>query len=125
MSVESRYAVRSVTRNARRTALSIVGIGIGVALALFMESVNRGRDELFARVGATSGAGHVRVVPAGWRARRDVRMRLADPDGALAAARALPGVEAAAPRARAQALLASAWPASRAARLEPSKALRS
>src|SRR5512138_2236083 len=104
MSVEARYAVRSVTRNARRTALSIVGIGIGVALALFMESVNRGRDELFARVGATSGAGHVRVVPAGWRARRDVRMRLADPAGDLAAARALPGATAAAPRARTQAL---------------------
>ncbi len=106
MSVESRYAVRSVARNARRTALSVIGIGVGVALALFMESVNRGRDELFARVGATSGAGHVRVVPAGWNARRDVRMRLADPGGALAAARALPGVTAAAPRARAQVLLA-------------------
>jgi len=106
MSVETRYAVRSVTRNARRTALSIVGIGVGVALALLMESVNRGRDELFARVGATSGVGHLRAVPAGWRAKRDVRMRLADPEGALAAARALPGVEAAAPRARAQVLLA-------------------
>ncbi len=101
MSVESRYAVRSVTRNPRRTALSVAGIGIGVALALFMETVNRGRDELFARVGATSGAGHVRIVPAGWRERRDVRMRLADPEGDLAAARAVPGVEAAAPRARA------------------------
>jgi len=106
MSVEARYAVRSVTRNARRTALAVLGIGVGVALALFMESVNRGRDELFARVGATSGSGHVRVVPGGWRARRDVRMRLADPDGALAAARALPGVTAAAPRVRAQSLLA-------------------
>ncbi len=106
MSVESRYAVRSVARNARRTALSVVGIGIGVALALFMETVNRGRDELFARVGATSGAGHVRIVPAGWRERRDARMRLADPEGDLAAARALPGVEAAAPRARAEVLLA-------------------
>lgn len=106
MSVEARYAARSVTRNARRTALSIVGVGVGVMLALVMESVNRGRDELFARVGATSGAGHVRIVPAGWRARRDARMRLADPAGALAAARALSGVEAAAPRARAQVLLA-------------------
>jgi ABC-type lipoprotein release transport system permease subunit len=106
VSVEARCALRSVTRNARRTALSVLGIGVGVALALFMESVNRGRDELFARIGATSGTGHVRVVPDGWRARRDARMRLADPDGALAAARALPGVTAAAPRARAQALLA-------------------
>ena len=63
------YAVRSLGRNARRTALSIVGIGIGCALALFMESLNRGRDELFARMGAYGGAGHVRIVPDGWRER--------------------------------------------------------
>lgn len=106
MSVEARYAVRSTARNARRTLLSVLGIGVGCALALFMESVNRGRDELFARVGATSGAGHLRIVPAGWRARRDARMRLADWRTDLAAARALPGVSAAAPRARAQVLLA-------------------
>ena len=58
-----RYALRSLRRNARRTALSVVGIGIGCALALFMESLNRGRDELFARMGAYGGAGHVRIVP--------------------------------------------------------------
>src|SRR4030042_1882316 len=34
MSVEARYALRSVTRNPRRTALSILGIGGGVARAL-------------------------------------------------------------------------------------------
>lgn len=104
MSVESRYAVRSFARNTRRSLLSVLGIGVGCALALFMESVNRGRDELFARVGATSGAGHLRVVPEGWRARREARMRLADATADLEAARALPG--AAAQRARAQVLLA-------------------
>ena len=106
MSVEARYAVRSTVRNARRTLLSVLGIGVGCALALFMESLNRGRDELFARVGATSGAGHLRIVPAGWRARRDARLRLGDWRADLHAARALPGVAAAAPRARAQVLLA-------------------
>ena len=40
------YAARSLGRNRRRTWLSIVGIGIGCALALTMESVNRGRDEI-------------------------------------------------------------------------------
>lgn len=102
----SRYALRSVGRNLRRTALSVVGIGIGCALALVMESINRGRDELFARMGAYSGAGHVRVVPAGWRARRDARLRLADAAAALEAARSLPGVAAVTARARAQVLLA-------------------
>jgi len=104
--VAARYALRSVGRNARRTALSIVGIGIGCALALFLESMNRGRDELFARVGTFSGAGHVRIVPATWRTRRDQRLRLADWQADLAAARSADGVAAATVRARTQALLA-------------------
>lgn len=104
--VEGRYAARSVGRNARRTALSVIGIGVGVALALFMESVNRGRPGLFARAAAYSGAGHLRVVPANWRLRRDPRLRLRDWRSDLEAARALPGALVVAPRARAQALLA-------------------
>lgn len=104
--VEGRYAARSVRRNMRRTALSVIGIGVGVGLALFMESVNRGREGLFARAAAYSGAGHLRVVPAGWRLRRDPRLRLRDWRADLEAAHALPGVAVAAPRARAQALLA-------------------
>ena len=92
------------SRGAR--ALSIVGIGIGCALALFMESLNRGRDELFARMGAYGGAGHVRIVPAGWRERRDPRLRLADWKADVDGARALPGVAAVTYRARAQALVA-------------------
>jgi ABC-type lipoprotein release transport system permease subunit len=100
------YAVRSVQRNPRRTWLSIVGIGVGCALALFMESLNRGRDELFARMGAYAGAGHVRVVPDGWRERRDPRLRLANWHDDLQAARELEGVSAVTVRSRTQALLA-------------------
>jgi ABC-type lipoprotein release transport system permease subunit len=104
--VAGRYALRSVGRNVRRTTLAVVGIGVGCALALVMETINRGRDELFARMGAISGAGHVRVVPQGWRARRDPRLRLADARRALEAARSLPGVDAVTARSRAQVLLA-------------------
>jgi ABC-type lipoprotein release transport system permease subunit len=100
------YAVRSLGRNLRRTLLSIVGIAVGCALALFMESINRGRDELFARMGAYAGAGHIRIVPADWPERRDVRLRLADWKGDLDRARALPGVAAATTRERAQGLIA-------------------
>lgn len=106
MGVATRYAVRSVGRNFRRTALSIVGIGIGCALALFTESLNRGRDELFARMAAFSGTGHLRVVPGGWRERRDPRLRLADWRVDFDAAQALSGVAAVTRRARAQVLLA-------------------
>ena len=99
------YARRSLRRNARRTALSVLGIGIGCALALFMESLNRGRDELFAH-GAHGGAGHVRIVPNGWRERRDPRLRLANQQADVEAARQLSGVAAVTVRARAQALVA-------------------
>ncbi len=104
--VAARYAIRSVGRNARRTILSILGVAIGCALALFMESINRGRDELFARVATESGIGHLRVVPQGWRERRDPRLRLARPEDDLRAVRSLPGVAVVVPRARAQVLLA-------------------
>jgi ABC-type lipoprotein release transport system permease subunit len=86
--------------------LSIAGIAIGCTLALFMESMNRGRSELFARAGAASGVGHVRIVPAGWRVRRDDRLRLAAWEKDLAIARAVPGVAFVTARVRAQTLLA-------------------
>jgi ABC-type lipoprotein release transport system permease subunit len=57
-------------------------------------------------MGVFSGAGHLRVVPAGWNARRDPRLRLADWRADLAEARALPGVAAVTVRGRAQVLLA-------------------
>jgi ABC-type lipoprotein release transport system permease subunit len=104
--VASKYAVRSLGRHARRTLLSIIGIGVGCGLALFMESINRGRDELFARMAAFGGAGHIRIVPAGWNARRDPRLRLADVKADLAAVKRVDGVAAATVRARAQALVA-------------------
>jgi ABC-type lipoprotein release transport system permease subunit len=75
-------------------------------LALFMESLNRGRVELFSRAGATSGIGHLRVVPNGWADRREPKLRLAGWQADLAAAISQPGVVAAVARVRSQALLA-------------------
>jgi ABC-type lipoprotein release transport system permease subunit len=104
--VESRYAARSIGRNLRRTGLSVLGIAIGCLLAVFMESLNRGRGELFARAGSSSGIGHLRVVPAGWRERRDPRLRLADWQADRREARSTPGVHLVTTRTRAQVLLA-------------------
>lgn len=101
-----RYAMRSLARHARRTLLSIVGISVGCGLALMMESLTKGSSERFARMGAYAGAGHVRIVPADWPARRDPRLRLADWERTLAQARTLPGLEAITTRTRAQALVA-------------------
>lgn len=104
--ISERYTARSVRRNLRRTILSVVGIGIGCALALYIDCVNRGKDELYVRTAAESGAGHVRVIPAGWQTSRDPDLRLKNWRRDLAAARSLPGVAVAVPRARAQVLLA-------------------
>jgi ABC-type lipoprotein release transport system permease subunit len=84
----------------------VAGIAIGCLLALLMEGFTRGRDEMFARAGAYSGAGHLRVVAPGWRESRDPALRLVDWPADLAAARSHPAVSAVAPRARAQVLLA-------------------
>ena len=104
--IASRYAARSVGRNVRRTTLSVVGIAIGCVLALFMESLNRGQSEVLARVGAVGGVGHLRIVPTGWRERRDPRLRLADWQADMTAVRSLSGVSVVTARARAQVLLA-------------------
>ena len=104
--VAGRYAARSLRRNIRRSGLAIAGIAIGCILALVMEGINRGREEMFARAGTYSGAGHLRVVGPGWRESREPTLRLANPAQALAAARAHAAVIAVTPRTRSQALLA-------------------
>lgn len=104
--VAGRYAARSVRRNMRRSTLAITGIAIGCLLALLMEGINRGRDELFARTGAYSGAGHLRIVPPGWRESRELTLRLVQGDRDVAVAAADPAVAAVTPRTRAQALFA-------------------
>ena len=106
MGVSTRYAVRSVVRNIRRTLLSVIGIGVGCALALVMEGINRGKAELLVRMTVNSGVGHVKVVPAGWTERRDVRLRLADWERARTEAGRLPDAQVVASHARAQVLLA-------------------
>jgi ABC-type lipoprotein release transport system permease subunit len=57
-------------------------------------------------MGAYAGAGHVRIVPEGWRERRDPRLRLANLQPDVEAVQQLSGVAAVTRRARAQALVA-------------------
>jgi len=101
-----KYALRSLTRHSRRTLLSVLGIGIGCAVALIATAYIRGEGDLIERAAALSGTGHLRVSPAGWLPQRDDRLRLRDWQQALAIARQTPGVAAATPRARSNGLLA-------------------
>jgi ABC-type lipoprotein release transport system permease subunit len=101
-----RYAVRTLGRNVRRTLLSVVGIGIGVAIAIFMTAFMKGSTLMRVRAIAESGFGHVMVTHSDWDVTRDNELRLTDWEAELAAVRAMPEVKVAAPHTRTTALLA-------------------
>jgi ABC-type lipoprotein release transport system permease subunit len=101
-----RLAARNLTRNVRRTVISIIGVGVGCAIALFLWSFSGGAEEMRIRGVAESGIGHMAVVPAEWVETRDADLRLADWRAELAKVRVFDGVRAAAPSASGTALLA-------------------
>jgi len=105
-SVTTRYAVRGLARNLRRTMLSALGVGVGCAIALITIAWIRGESQMIVRAAAQSGAGHLRIVPPRWPQQRDRNLRLADWQRTLARVRALPEVAVATPRTRVQGLLA-------------------
>jgi ABC-type lipoprotein release transport system permease subunit len=104
--ISGKYAVRSLWRHPRRTILSMLGVGIGVAIGLIATSWMRGGEEMQIRAVSESGAGHLRVVPKGWTARRENTLRLPDPQEIAGVIRSTPTVELAAPRGRVNGLLA-------------------
>jgi len=105
LSVASRYALRSLRRNLRRSALSVVGVAVGVGLGLLAFAWIRGEETMSINAAAGGGVGHLRVAPDGWVARRDEGLRLTDWEETLRAVRETEGVEVATPRARAGGLL--------------------
>ena len=105
-SVSLKYASRSLFRHTRRTILSMVGVGIGCGIALFAASWMGGAMEMQIRAASESGAGHLRIVPAGWMETREDTLRLQDAAGLLKTLESIPEVKVAAPRARTNGLLA-------------------
>ncbi|MCB9597661.1 MAG: ABC transporter permease [Sandaracinaceae bacterium] len=104
-SVASRYAVRSLSRNVRRTILSVLGVGFGVGVGLLSISMVQGLQRMTIEAAATGGIGHLRVAPAGWVDSRDAALRLEGGAAPLEAIRAIDGVDVATPRARMGGLL--------------------
>ncbi|HYW69295.1 MAG TPA: ABC transporter permease, partial [bacterium] len=88
-----KYAVRTLGRNVRRTFLSVVGIGIGVAIAIFMTAFMKGSTQMRVRAIAESGFGHVMVAHSDWNVSRDNDLRLTGWEDELEAVRAMPGVK--------------------------------
>ncbi|MHC4519118.1 MAG: ABC transporter permease [Planctomycetota bacterium] len=105
-SVSTRYATRSLRRHLRRTILSILGIGLGSAVCLFMIAFVRGEGKMMLKAAAESGAGHLRVVPAQWTETRENDLRLRHWEKIRDLVRDTEGVTVVTPHARTEGLLA-------------------
>lgn len=101
-----RLAIRNLGRNVRRTLLSVLGVGIGCAIAVVFSGFRESITFVYSRLAAETGPGNLRVTPAGWLPRREEKLRLVDGPAVLEKVRAMKGVKVAAPRARVQGLLA-------------------
>ncbi|MDD5222678.1 MAG: FtsX-like permease family protein [bacterium] len=101
-----KYAFRSQTRRFRRTILSVVGVGVGCAMGIIATCWIGGEQEMTVRAASESGAGHLKIVPAGWLETRENTLRISEWKRTLALARSLPGVKRVAFRARTDGLLA-------------------
>lgn len=102
----TKFAVRSLARSKRRTLLSVIGIAVGCAVALFLIAFMRSGSEFRTRVISDSGMGHVRIAPSGWLKSRDNQMRLRDWRRDMKMASMMKEIEVVAPHARTTALLA-------------------
>ena len=106
LSISSRFALRNLSRNVRRTLISVGGVVIGCAIALANISIQLGKIDMFVRNVAEGGTGHLRAVPREWSVSHDPGLRLGDWRNELARLRAMPDVRVATPRARLQGMLA-------------------
>ena len=106
LSVTTRYAVRNLTRNHRRTLLSVAGITIGCSIALVNIGLTKGKTEMYIRNIAEGGLGHVMVVPGKWIVSHDPGLRLSEWRKTLDKLREDNRVVVATPRVRIQGMLA-------------------
>lgn len=104
--VSMKYALRSLKRHTRRTALSMIGVGVGCSMALLAMSYMTGALEMQIRAIAESGAGHLRIVHAEWPETQENTLRLEDWRVLVEAVKQLPSLEVYTCRARASGLLA-------------------
>jgi ABC-type lipoprotein release transport system permease subunit len=101
-----RLAWRNLWRNPRRTALTASALGLGVLCMVATADYVEGIFGRMIETTANGRTGHAQLHAPGWRATREEELLLPAPAPLLAAARALPGVAAAAPRLWGTALLA-------------------
>jgi len=106
ISVSTKYAFYSLCRHTRRTILSIIGIGLGCGLCLFMIGWVKGESRMMLKAAAESGNGHLRIVPDKWVQTRENDFRLDDWRTILQELRSNEKIKRVTPHARKEALLA-------------------
>ncbi|MBN1975673.1 MAG: ABC transporter permease [Sedimentisphaerales bacterium] len=106
ISISSKYALNSLRRHTRRTILSVLGIGLGCGLCLFIVGFVKGEGEMMLRAAAESGNGHFRIVPTGWQEIRDNDLRLSQWENTLKMLRENENIKVAVPHTRKEGLLA-------------------
>ena len=106
LSISSKYALNSLRRHIRRTILSILGIGIGCGLCLFMIGFVGGESKMMLRAAAESGNGHFRIVTEKWIEFHDNDLRLEKWKSTLDMLKKTKGIEVITPHARKEGLLA-------------------
>ncbi len=79
-----KLAWRNIWRNRRRTLISMSAVGIGLVLVIVYGGLMSGMLGEAKNQLDNTGMGHVEVSAPGWRARRDVRAMLENPDAVLA-----------------------------------------
>lgn len=99
--------LRNVLRNRKRTAITVIGTAFAIFAYVFIYGFFDGFGEQIVDNATRYVTGHLQIEREGFR--RDLAPELAfeDPEPVLAQLRAQPGVEGAAPRVQAQALLSS------------------
>jgi len=106
ISISSKYALYSLWRHSRRTILSILGIGLGCGLCLFMVGFIRGESKMMLTAAAESGNGHFRIVSTDWEQFRDNDLRLTDWEEVRKLLEGMDEIEVVTPHARKEGLLA-------------------
>jgi putative ABC transport system permease protein len=87
-----RMAWRNVWRNRRRSLLTVMAIGLGLAFNIFLRGITDGWHDEMVDNSVRAEIGHIQIHRAGYRAQPSINKTLPDADKVEHAVRNLPGV---------------------------------
>jgi putative ABC transport system permease protein len=105
-----KIATRNVLRNRRRSIITLIGIGLGLALIIFFQGLISGMDKQITDNFIKAQAGHIQLYAQGYKEKSrllPLDVALAESDDLLQAVMSTPGVVSASPRIRFRAILGS------------------